>query len=169
MPPAPTRFILIARGANAPAAPDPYAPGAFSRSPYLFGIMYTDGKVLSVAPTPAPASYEIAYPMQLRTSAQIVAALQPRLTSIPITFSVYPAPAQASSNLSVAAPCTLGDVPGLSYLIPAILINADVRGTLSFRSVYGDGFTWGSSTLAEWLRMGGTIYSRRGPNGRPWG
>lgn len=163
--PAPTRFILIARGANAPAAPDPYAPRALSLSPYLFGIMYTDGKVLSVAPNPVHPSYESAFPMQLRTSAQIVAALQPRLASIPITFSVYPAPAQASSNLSVAAPCTL-ILPSYEEGRPnaAILINSDVKGRLCFRT----NDNWNSSTLTDWLRMGGTIYSR-GPNGRPWG
>jgi hypothetical protein len=165
--PAPSKFILIARGTDAPAAPDPYAPNLFSRSPYLFGIMYTDGKVLSVAPTPAYPSYEGVYPMQLRTSAQINAALRPRLTSIPITFSVYPAPAQASSNLNVAAPCTML-MSGVETR-PAILINSDVKGRLCYRFTPSGGDTWGSSTLADWLRMGGTIYSRRGPNGRPWG
>lgn len=128
-------------------------------SDYALGILYTDGALLSIAPNTGATP-------QLRTSAQ-VASLGLRLTSIANETAVYPAPAQAVSNL--IAPCTLLIYPrpysaDNSILVPAIRYNT---GTGSVCHRISSAVT--SSTLSQHLASGTTIYSRRGANARPWG
>jgi hypothetical protein len=132
------------------------APGT---SDYALGILYTDGALLSVAPNSGATP-------QLRTSAQ-VASLGLRLQSISSETTVYPAPAQAISNL--IAPCTLlfysGPYSDNSTLVPAIRYNTPT-GSICYRR---SSTAVASATLSQRLADGSTIYSRRGANARPWG
>ena len=123
---------------------------------YAFGILYSDGVLLSVN-----ATLDSQTPL-VRTSAQ-VASLGLRLTRIPIETTVYPAPAQGKSNS--IAPCSI--VLPNTPQIPAIIFSSS--GYCFYRKDYSAAPSWRGDTLSYLAKNGATIRSRREINGMPWG
>ena len=123
-------------------------------SEYSFGIMYTDGMVLTVAPE------NRALP-RLLTSA-LIASRGLRLTSVAIETTDYPAPATSKSN--DIQPCTI------VYPNGEVVAAIESYGNLIFRGAtvsFPDAAI--TTPASSEILKGAAIYSRRGVNGRPWG
>jgi hypothetical protein len=120
---------------------------------YAFGILYSDGVLLSVN-----ANLDSQTPL-VRSSAQ-VAALGLRLTRIAIDSTTYPAPATGRSNL--VAPCSI--VYPNSPQKPAILFSSS--GLCFYRL---NELHWRGETVSSIVKHGANIHSRREINGIPWG
>jgi hypothetical protein len=123
---------------------------------YAFGILYSDGVLLSVN-----ANLDSQTPL-VRSSTQ-VAALGLRLTRIAIDTTIYPAPATGRSNF--VAPCSI--VYPNTPQIPAILFASS--GLCFYRLGFDGGALWRGDTVSYLVKNGANIRSRRGINGIGWG
>jgi hypothetical protein len=123
---------------------------------YAFGILYSDGVLLSVN-----ANLDSQTPL-VRSSAQ-VAALGLRLTRIAIDSTTYPAPATGRSNF--VAPCSI--VYPNTPQIPAILFASS--GHCFYRLGFDGGALWRGDTVSSLVKNGANIHSRREINGIGWG